>query len=112
MPLPGRRDNCMNNTLTVGQPLQEHGFPPEVRIALVVAAWFFWEAGLLVAPDGPLNQVMWGRAANALHRLPAPSVTPMTCPGLAQAPVVVVTSFRDAVKDVLDAALTSMRGHQ
>ncbi|KAI7846355.1 hypothetical protein COHA_000192 [Chlorella ohadii] len=51
------RDNCMNNTLTVGQPLQEHGFPPEV-------------------------------------------------------PVVVVTSFRDAVKDVLDAALQSIRGHK
>lgn len=31
--MPRRRDNCMNNTLTVGQPLQEHGFPPEVRAA-------------------------------------------------------------------------------
>ena len=45
MPLPGRRDNCMNNTLTVGQPLQEHGFPPEVRAALVAAAVVCGELG-------------------------------------------------------------------
>lgn len=33
-------------------------------------------------------------------------------PPLTQVPVVVVTSFRDAVKDVLDAALQSIRGHK
>ena len=116
----------MNNTITVGQQLQEHGFAPEVRARSSSACG----GGLggsarhctRLRPAAPclllrilpctegLPQCQAGIACCHAARPPLPS--PANAAPSPQVPVVVVTSFPDAVKTVLDASLKSIRGYK
>lgn len=113
----------MNNTITVGQQLQEHGFAPEVR-AVRAAAVAGEGAALRLGSGLPCcircvccaSCPVWPPSfsgkpvGRALPCRPAP--TPPLPLHSTQVPVVVVTSFPDAVKTVLDASLKSIRGYK
>ena len=83
------RNNCMNNTATVGKQLQKHGFEPQVNTCRARC---------------PCSVFGVEHAATAMCK---PGVRP-DFHGL-QVPVVVVTSFPDAVPNALDTSLKSIK---
>ena len=152
------RDNCMNNTDTVGEQLQKHGFETEVRgagcgVAVLVfcecllsgAAWQLgtgrrpaWHPAMHNAqhthhalarcgahahhhPVQPFPTSFFAPAVLCSYTCPPfqttspTSRTPLPCPAAAaatQVPLVVATSFPDAVPEALSTALDSIRSSE